>query len=145
VELMPYIKGWLRVHRPTLQSIGTGKGQVSSIGGHLWLDRSGRPMRSAAIRAQIESRTKRAFGKAIWPPLFRDCAVTELVDCAPEEIGIALDLLGHANLATTQTYYIQAQGMTAHRRIQELITARRRAAAPRTDLALDYAAVWFVR
>jgi hypothetical protein len=57
--------------------------------------------------------------------------VTELVDCAPEEIGIAPDLLGHAALRTTSKHYIQAQGMTAHRRVQELIAARRRAASER--------------
>ena len=67
------------------------------VGGHLWLNRHGRPMRSAAIRDQIEIRTEQAFGSAI-RPLFRDCAVTKLVDCAPEEIDIAPDLLGHAAL-----------------------------------------------
>jgi integrase/recombinase XerD len=130
-ELTPYIEGWLRLYRPMLQLIGAAKNQVGSIGGHLWLDRSGRPMRSATIRAQIESRTKQAFGKGIWPHLFRDCAVTELVDCAPEEIGIAPDLLGHADLQTTQKHYIQAQGMTAHLRVQEVIAARRRAETSR--------------
>jgi integrase/recombinase XerD len=85
----------------------------------------------ATIRSQIESRTRQAFGKTIWPHLFRDCAVTELVDCAPEEIGIApLSPLGHAALETTRKHYIQAQGMTAHR-VQELIAARRRAASGR--------------
>jgi hypothetical protein len=59
--------------------IGKTKEQVVSVGGHLWLDRSGRPMRSAAIRQQIETRTKQAFGKAIWPHLFRDCQVVEAV------------------------------------------------------------------
>jgi integrase/recombinase XerD len=88
-------------------------------------------MSSRAIYEQIKSRTRQAFGKAIWPHLFRDCAVTELVDCAPEEIGIAPDLLGHADLQTTRKHYIQAQGMTAHRRVQELIAARRRAASGR--------------
>jgi integrase len=58
----------------------------------------------------------------------RDCAVTELVDSAPEEIGIAADLLGHADLGTTRRHYIQANGMVAHTRVQRLI-ARRRAAA----------------
>ena len=51
-------------------------------------------MSSRAIRRQIEARTQHAFGKPAWPHLFRDCAVTELVDTAPEEIGIAPDLLG---------------------------------------------------
>ena len=88
-------------------------------------------MSSRAIRRQIESRTKQAFSKAIWPHLFRDCAVTELVDCAPEEIGIAPDLLGHADIQTTRKHYIQAQGMAAHVRVQEVIAARRRAAAAR--------------
>jgi hypothetical protein len=74
--------------------------------GHLWIDRSSRPMRSAAIRQQIETRTEEAFGRHVWPHLFRDCAVTELVDCVPEEIGIAPDLLGHANLHTTKKHYM---------------------------------------
>ena len=104
---------------------------MGSVGGHLWLDRSGRPMRSAAIRQHIETRTKQAFGKAIWPHLFRDCAVTELVDCAPEEIGIAPDLVGHADLQTTKKHYIQALGMKAHAKVQEMVAARRRAAAAR--------------
>jgi site-specific recombinase XerC len=94
-------------------------------------DPSGRPMSSRAIHAQIESRTRQAFGEAIWPHLFRDCAVTELVDCAPEQIGIAPDLLGHADLQTTQKHYIQAQGMVAHVRVQEVIVNCRRAAAAR--------------
>ena len=67
---------------------------------HLWINRSGKPMRSRVIHEQITLRTREAFGNAIWPHLFRDCAVTELVDCAPEEIGIAPDLLGHADLAS---------------------------------------------
>jgi integrase len=66
--------------------------------------------------------------KAIRPHPLRDCAVTQLVDGAPEEIGIAPDLLGHADLQTTKKHYIQAVGMTAHVRVQEVIAARRRAA-----------------
>ena len=88
-------------------------------------------MHSAAIRHQIKARTEEAFSKPIWPHLFRDIAVTELVDTAPDEIGIAHDLLGHANLRTTRKHYIQAQGMVAHLRVQEGIAARRRAATSR--------------
>jgi hypothetical protein len=59
--------------------------------------------------------------------------VTELVACAPEEIGIAPDLLGHANLQTTKKHYIQAVGMRAHARVQEVIAARRRVATARGE------------
>jgi integrase len=127
-ELTPYIDRWLEIHRLRLQTFARGQAQV---GGHLWINRYGRPMGSGAIRQQIEERTRQAFGKHVWPHLFRDCAVTELVDCAPEEIGIALDLLGHANLQTTKRHYIQAVGMRAHARVQEVISARRRAATSR--------------
>jgi integrase/recombinase XerD len=131
-ELTPYIDGWLQAHRHALQALGTGKGQVG--GGHLWLNRYGRSMRSAAIRQQIEARTEQAFGNAVWPHLFRDCAVTELVDCAPEEIGIAPDLLGHSDLQTTKRHYIQAVGMQAHARVQEVIARRRAAASGKADV-----------
>jgi integrase/recombinase XerD len=124
---------WLQVHRAHLQLIAEEKGQGGGVGGHLWFDRYGRPMRSAAIRQQIEERTKEAFGRHVWPHLFRDCAVTELVDCGPEEIGIAPDLLGHADLQTTRKHYIQAIGMRAHLRVQEVIAARRRAATSRDN------------
>jgi hypothetical protein len=93
-----------------------------------------RPLR--ASHEQGDSRTDhvaRQAGIRQWdlaPPV-RDCAVTELVDFAPEEIGIAPDFLGHADLQTTRKHYIQAQGMTAHRRVQELIATRRRAASGR--------------
>jgi integrase len=130
-ELTPSIDGWLQVHRPLLQLIAAGQGRAGGILGHLWLDRSGRPMRSAAIRQQIELRTKEAFGRHGWPHLFRDCAVTELVDCAPEEIGIAPDLLGHAGLQATGKHYVPAVGMKAHVRVRDVIAARRRAAAAR--------------
>jgi integrase/recombinase XerD len=132
-ELTSYIDGWLQVHRARVQLIAGRPGKVGSMAGHLWLDRNGRPMRSAAIRQQIETRTRRAFGKHVWPHLFRDCAVTELVDCAPEEIGIAPDLLGHSDLQTTKKHYIQAVGMKAHAKVQEVIAAQRRGATGRGE------------
>jgi integrase len=70
-------------------------------------------------------RTRQAFGRHVWPYLFRDCAVTELVDSTPDDIGITADLLGHADLRTTPRHYIKAKGMTAHMRVQDMIAARR--------------------
>jgi integrase len=125
-ELAPYLDDYLQVHRVSLQS--TGMAQGGSVDGQLWLGLRGRPMSSGAIQRQIMERTREAFGRSICPHLFRDIAVTELVDCAPEEIAIASDLLGHADLRTTRKHYIQAQGMMGHVRVQQVIAARRRAA-----------------
>ena len=46
-------------------------------------------MSGRSIQRQIWVRTRQAFGKGICPHLFRDIAVTELVDSAPDDIGIA--------------------------------------------------------
>jgi integrase len=119
--LTPYLDTYLELHHAGLQAIGRAKGLPEASLRHLWLGCRGGPMCANAIRHQIEARTAAAFGRHVWPHLFRDCAVTELVDIAPEEIGIAAGLLGHARLETTQKHYIQAQGMTAHLRVQELI------------------------
>jgi integrase/recombinase XerD len=121
-ELAPCIDVWLKVHRRAFQSTETVTSNAIKL---LWIDRRGRPMKTSAIRNQLKSRTREAFGKAIWPHLFRDCAVTELVDSAPEEMGIAADLLGHADLGTTRKHYIQAQGVVAHTRVQGLFARRR--------------------
>ena len=126
-ELIPRIDCYLEVHRCQLQQVAREWSEVSTSG-QLWLDRWGRPMSSKAIRAQIKCRTRVAFGRPLWPHLFRDCAVTELVDNAPDQIGIASDILGHLSLQTTQKHYIQACGMVAHQRLQDVLAARRRAA-----------------
>jgi integrase/recombinase XerD len=84
-ELTTYMDRWLQVHTPAAQLIAKAGGRASDAGARLWLDRSGKPMTSHATHAQITLRTRQAFGNAVWPHLFRNCAVTELVDCAPEQ------------------------------------------------------------
>lgn len=128
--LLPYVDRYLSNHRPVLQLIALPKSRVFDLGGPFWLDRWGQAMRAAAIRDQIKLRTKEAFGQAVWPHLFRDCAATELVDSAPDEIGLAPDILGHRDLATTKKHYIQASGMSAHRQFQNLLSQLRDQAVP---------------
>lgn len=127
--LTPCVDSYLETHRPALQLIAHGKPCAAS--GPLWMNRWGRIMKSSAIREQIKARTKHAFGKPVWPHLFRDCAATELVDIAPDQIGIAPDVLGHRSLATTQKHYIRATGMGAHRAVQDMLARARRAARER--------------
>ena len=136
-ELTAYVDDYLQVHRPRLQSFARADGPGTD--GRLWLGRRGRPLSSGGIERLIAARTREAFGKPIYPHLFREIAVTELVDFAPDEIGIAPDLLGHADLRTTRKHYIQAQSMVAHLRVQDVIAARRRAAASRGSTGISRA------
>lgn len=112
-NLTPHVEHYLKHHRPALLALGTGEKTA-----RLWIDRWGKPMSEAAIRAQIEFNTRNAFGRHIWPHLFRAIAVTGVVDEAPEEIGITPDLLGHATIQTTSKHYILANATRAHQRVQ---------------------------
>jgi hypothetical protein len=99
----PYVDEYLRVHRPRLQSFARAHGPGTD--GRLWLGRRGKPLSSGGIERLIAARTTEAFGKTIYAYLFRDIAVTELVDSASDEIDIAPDLLGHADdLQTTKEH-----------------------------------------
>ena len=131
-ELSPRIERYLEVHRPTLLAASRRADPArAERETALWISRWGIALEDKGARAQIKLRTAAAFGAHVWPHLFRDCAVTELVDSAPAEIGIAPDLLGHGSLRTTQKHYIKAAGMTAHRAVQEKLAAARKAARKR--------------
>jgi site-specific recombinase XerD len=132
-SLTPWIERYLSDHRPLL--LARGKGAATR---RLWVDRCGQPMQDRSIREQINKRTRSAFGRNVWPHLFRHCAVTGLVDMAPEQIAIAPDLLGHSSLQTTQKYYILARGTRAHQAVQQSLSearqeARRRLGKGRND------------
>lgn len=118
--LTPYIDHYLRHHRQTLLALGDGEKTE-----RLWLDRWGKPMFEPALRAQIKFNTANAFGRHIWPHLFRAIAVTGLVDEAPEEISLTPDLLGHASINTTDKHYILADATRAHQRVQTSFLAGR--------------------
>jgi integrase/recombinase XerD len=97
----------------------------------LWITRYGRPMRDKAVYAAITKTTKRAFGVAINPHLFRDCAVTTVAIEDPEHIGIAAPILGHTDPRTTEKHYIQANSLVAARKLRSSVDALRRQYHPR--------------
>lgn len=130
-ELPPELTGWvdeyLQVHRRKLLSAA----KLPLPTARLWIDRWGKPMEEAALRAQIEKRSRDAFGRHVWPHLFRSIAVTGLVDHAPDQFGVAPDLLGHSNDVTTRKHYLLSKGMEAHRLVQECVRQGRNAALAR--------------
>lgn len=124
--LSPYIDIWLRDHRRRLLAHGD-----DTKTDRLWIDRWGKPMGSSPIRAQIEKRTKDAFGRPIWPHLARSIAATSFVDHDPTMVALVSDLLGHTDQRTAHKHYILADAARAHAAVQTALEARRSAALMR--------------
>ena len=82
--LVPALEHYLARVRPWL--LGSSDHLGCSTGGALWISLRGTPMSPASIYEQITLHTKAAFGRALNPHLFRDCAVTSLAIAAPEAV-----------------------------------------------------------
>lgn len=123
-QLTPWIDFYLRVHRPRLLERGDDRSTR-----RLWISRWGTPMIEHAVRDQIRKRTGDAFGRHVWPHLFRAIAATGMVDHAPEQAGLLPDLLGHGDERTSKRHYVLSSGTLAHRAVQSVILDLRRAAA----------------
>ncbi len=118
VVLTSYINEYLNYHRPRLLS-----GKVSD---RLWISRFGGNLACNSLRRQIKLHTEVAFGKAITPHLFRDCAATSIAIHDPEHVWITTNILGHNTLETSQKYYDQSRMLEAGRHYQSTITSLHR-------------------
>ncbi len=119
-QLVPFLERYLERHRREL----LGPSDLP----HLWITVQGRAANPNTVYKRIVSLTKDAFGWAINPHLFRDCAATSVAIDDPEHIQIAAAILGHGSLKTTHKHYIQAQSVTASRRYGGTIANLRRRA-----------------
>jgi len=118
IVLTSYIDEYLRHHRPRLLN-----GNQSE---HLWISRFGDHVHGNTVRRQIKLHTELAFGKAITPHLFRDCAATSIAIHDPEHVWITTNILGHNTLATSQKYYDQSRMLEAGRHYQSTIAGLHR-------------------
>jgi integrase/recombinase XerD len=125
--LTSHIDRYRSVHRPVL--LGT------SASNRLWISRRGRPLSESVIRHHVKNRTRVAFGHAITPHLFRDCAATSVAIEDPDHVRIAASILGHHSLETTQRYYDQSQMLAAGRHYQDALSKVR---AIGRDTRIDY-------
>jgi integrase len=116
-SLLGPLREWLDVHRSVLARLN--RRWAREIGAALWVSSHGSPMTKQAIYDRITKRTRKAFGAAINPHLFRDIAATTLAIADPKHVRIAAPLLGHATFATTERYYLQAHMVEAASRYQE--------------------------
>jgi len=106
-NVVPNLEYYLREVRPKF----TGADRHDGV----WASTKGGPLTANAIARVITERTRQAFGQSVNPHLFRHCAATTIAILQPGRIGVARDLLGHASLSTTNTYYNKARSIEASR------------------------------
>ena len=75
----------------------------------MWISERANVLSPSAAHCSLTTITKRELGVSINPHLFRDCVATAIMIEDPEHAHIAAIVLGHASLATTERYYVQAQ------------------------------------
>jgi integrase len=92
----------------------------------LWISQKGGALSYSAIWGVITRRTARRLGVRIVPHDVRDAAATTWAIAAPEQIGIARDLLAHADQRTTTRHYNRARGIEASRAYTQLIAKKRK-------------------
>jgi integrase len=113
--LVPRLKHYLARIRPCFP----GAADHSA----LWAGFKRRGLSGQAVYEAITARTRAAFGHAVNPHLFRDCAVTTIAMTAPDQIGVAQDLLGHVSGRTTHAHYNQARAIDASRLYATVLAA----------------------
>jgi site-specific recombinase XerC len=87
----------------------------------MWVSRLGKQLSQSTIHYHIKNRTQKAFGVSLSPHLFRDCAATSVAIEDPHHVRIAMTVLGHHSLATTQRFYDQSQMLAAGQAYQSAL------------------------
>jgi integrase len=87
----------------------------------LWLNSMGGPLSYLLIYRIISGHSKDRLGVHITPHDARDAAATTWAIAAPDQIGVARDLLAHRDLRTTIKHYNRAKGVEASRTYRRVI------------------------
>jgi integrase/recombinase XerD len=95
----------------------------------LWVSAKGGALSYSAVGPVFTRHTTRRLGIRIAPHDARDAAATTWAIAAPDQIGVARDLLTHTDLRTTTRHYNRARGIEAsrtHARLLAKIRQKRR-------------------
>jgi integrase/recombinase XerD len=124
-----YVERYIAEYRPFLAR----RSPTPAADEAFWISDGGQPLTAKEVGQVISAVTKRELGRDLNPHLFRKICSTELAIRDPEHVGIAHQLLGHADYRTAQQVYNLARALDAagrhHRMVKSIRTAS--GAAPR--------------
>ena len=116
--LIPYLATYLDAVRPRMLRQPTCNA--------LWVSPCGGALTYSAIWRIVTRHTLGRLGIRIAPHDARDAGATTWAIAAPDQIGVARDLLGHSDLRTTTRHYNRAKGVEASRAHALVIKGLRR-------------------
>lgn len=116
--LQPYLATYLDHARPRMLRL--------PVCNALWVSAKGGPLSYSAVGPVVTRHTTQRLGIRISPHDARDAAATTWAIAAPDQIGIARDLLTHSDLRTTTRHYNRACGIEASRAHAQLLAKLRR-------------------
>jgi integrase/recombinase XerD len=116
--LQPYLATYLDHVRPRLLRRPTCRA--------LWVSAKGGALSYSAVGPVFTRHTTQRLGIRISPHDARDAAATTWAIHAPDQIGVARDLLTHTDLRTTTRHYNRARGIEASRTHARLLARLRR-------------------
>lgn len=97
----------------------------------LWISDRGTSMTGQVAWRIIRSQTLKAFGAPISAHQFRHAAVTFLAEKHPEQISLAPDILGHANVFIAEQFYNLATASSGASLLQATLVAEATGASKR--------------
>lgn len=115
--LEPLLEHYLNLIRPRFPKAFDHDG--------VWASAKGCPLSDSALFDRVAKRTQAAFGRPINLHLFRDIAVTEIAYLDPANIGMAPDLLSHADQRSVDRHYNQSSQIRAGRALADAMLAER--------------------
>ncbi len=122
--LVAAVDRYLDHYRPIL--LTRGGRQDSAACDALWVSEIATALDPNSIPNRIKKHTRAAFGKHVWPHLFRDCAATTIAIDDPKHARSIMNILGHSTQEISEKHYNQAQSLEASRRYQQVIADLRR-------------------
>ncbi len=118
-SLVAAVDRYLDHYRPILLTRGGRQNPATCDA--LWVSEIATALDTNSIPNRIKKHTRAAFGKHVWPHLFRDCAATTIAIDDPKHARSIMNILGHSMLATSEKHYNQARSLEASRRYQQVI------------------------
>jgi integrase len=91
----------------------------------LWVSPKGGALGYSSLWGVLARHTTQRWGFRIAPHDVRDAGATTWAIAAPEQIGVARDLLGHADLRPVTRHYNRARGIEASRFLRKAVAKLR--------------------